>query len=310
MIGRVTAAALVLAFPLFTGCVKNGAVVVTPLNSYTKDDIIGKAEAYCRKYGMLPEEVRADTEIWRRLVNDVIRECVYADLSLVNNDELKGREEIKVSEEEIRSKYETLLASQKRYFSDKKEIVSAAITHPRDTILYYPKGLKWVRLFIVPFESEIRGKAAILLSEGKTAEYENLILKAEADMAGPLGKLRRRLPGDFEAAAAEYGGSAESLLYDGDTELFPSQLEATRTLKKPGDIAEYNIYQGHVFMVFDREPEYIEMPYGTVRNELAETIKEAKTILQRDKQMKKLYEDAIAGGSVKVRPKELYEERS
>ncbi|MDR0451962.1 MAG: hypothetical protein LBH15_02865, partial [Treponema sp.] len=238
MAKRVTAAAaLFLAFPLLAvfsvfSCAKSGVAVVTPVNSYSKEDILKKAEDYCKKYGMLPAEVKADQEIWNRLIDDVVREFVYADLSLVNAGELGAETEIEVSEEDIRDKYNTLLLSQKKYFADKKEIVSAAITYPRDTILYYPEGLKWVKTFTVPFESEARGRAAILLSEGRYGDYEELVAAAENAMAPLIQELRQKLAGGagFDDLAAEYGAagydSGEKLLYDEDGDLFAAQLAA------------------------------------------------------------------------------------
>jgi len=300
------AAPLFLIVSLLTGCNKNGALVITPLNTYTKEDIINQAEAYCIKYGMLPSEVRSDEGIWQRLIDDVIREYVYADLSRIHAEEINGAGVPVLSEDEIRSKYQTLLASQKLYFTEKKEIVSAAIKYPRDTILYYPLGLKYVKLFIVPFESETRGRAAILLNENKMNDYEKLMENAEADMAPLIRELRQKLQRgeSFDAVAEEYGGVTEDLLYEEDSELFPAQFNALRTLKKIGDIAEYNIYQGHVFMLFSGEPEHIEVPYEEVRETLASSIIASRQIIQHDRLMKKLYDEAIADGSVIIRDKE------
>ena len=301
-------AALLLSALLLAGCDKSGAVVKTPFHSYTKEDIINKAEDYCKQYGMLPSEVRADEGVWQRLVDDVIREYVYADLSVLYAEEIGSTGEPEASEDEIRSKYETLLFSQKQYFSEKKEIVSAAIKYPRDTIVYYPSGLKWVKFFVVPFEPEIRGEAAIFLSEGKIDEYEKWTEAAETDKRTLIREIRQKLQnGNFDSLAAEYGGATEDLLYAEDNGLFPAQLRALQNLKKPGDITEYNIYQGHVFMLFEREPDYIEVPYEIVRDELAATIIKNKTIIEHDRLMKKLYEEAIAKGLVKVKIKGIKE---
>lgn len=308
-----TVAALFLAFSFFTvfSCTQSDIVVATPINTYSKEDILEKAEDYCKKYGMLPAEVKADQEIWDRLIDDVVREFVYADLSLINAEELNGEAEIEVSEEDIRDKYETLLFSQKQYFADKKEIVSAAITYPRDTILYYPEGLKWVKTFTVAFESEVRGQAAILLSEGRYGDYEELVAAAENDVAPLIQELRQKLAdgAGFDDLAVEYGAAAydgrEKLLYDKDGDLFAAQLAAVKTLKETGDIAEYNIYQGHVFMVFVRRPDYIEVPYEVARDDLEASIKKARAIIQHDRKMKELYARAVGNGSVKIRIKEI-----
>ncbi|MDR1576411.1 MAG: hypothetical protein LBS37_10440 [Treponema sp.] len=298
-----------LAFSLLTlSCEKNSAVIVTPLNTYSKEDILQKAGDYCKKYGMLPAEVKADKEIWRRLIDDVAREYVYADLSLVHAGEIEAADDPQASEEEIRSKYETLLFSQKKYFTDKKEIVSAAITYPREPVLYYPEGLKWVKSFTLPFEAAVRGQAAILLNEKKQGDYETLIAAAENDMAPLIQEVRQKLRGGigFDELASEYGaGSAEELLYDKDTGIFPARLAALKTLEKTGDIAEYNIYQGHVFMIFVRKPDYIEMPYEMARDGIEASIKSAKSVLAHDRLMKKLYAESLANGSVKVSIKEL-----
>lgn len=300
-------ATLLLAISLLTGCNRSGAVVTTPLGSYSKEEIIGKAEEYCRNYGMIPAEVHADTELWERLLNEVIRKFIYADLSIIHAKEIDGLEEPVVSEEDIRSKYQTLLVSQKQYFAEKKEIVSAAIKYPRDTIVYYPEGLKYTKLFIVPFDSEIRGKAAILLSEGRSSEYKELMELADADILPQIRRLRQQLQndGDFEKAAEEYGGVTEDLLYTEDFELFPAQQQALRSLKNPGDIAEYNIYQGHVFILYDRAPSFVEIPYEEVKQEIAKKILAEKKIIQHDRYMEKLYDEAIAGRKVKVRIKEI-----
>lgn len=303
-----TAATLFLAFsflPVFS-CAKSDVAVVTPVNTYSKEDILEKAEDYCKKYGMLPAEVKADQEIWDRLIDDVVREFVYADLSLINAEEINAEAEIEVSEEDIRDKYKTLLFSQKQYFADKKEIVSAAISYPRDVILYYPEGLKWVKTFTVPFASEIRGQAAILLSEGRYADYEELVAAAENDMAPLIQELRQRLEdgAGFDGLASEYGGdTGEKLLYDEDGDLFAAQLAAVKTLKEIGDIAEYNIYQGHVFMIFVRRPDYIEVPYEIARDDLEASIRKARGIIQRDRKMKELYAKAVGNGSVKIKVK-------
>lgn len=304
---RYTAVLFCTAFFL-AGCARSGAVVITPLNSYTRKDILNKAGEYCQKYGMIPAEVRADTELWKRLVDDVIREYIYTDLRLLKAVEINAAGEPEVSEEEIRSKYEHLLFSQKEYFSEKKDSVTAAIRYPRDTILYYPEGLKWVKSFVVPFESEIRGRAAIFLSEGKTEDYEKLVNAAEADMAPLLQNLRLRLRGEagFDEAAAEFGGGEEALLYDEDHGIFAAQLTALRAMQKAGDIAEYNIYQGHVFMVFLRKPDYIEVPYGEARETLEASIRNAKTVIQQDRQLRRFFDEAIADGSVKIRTGGLY----
>ena len=305
------AAVLLLSVSLFVSCDNNNAVVITPLASYTIEDITGRAEDYCRQYGMIPAEVSADTAVWERLVNEVVRELVNADLCVIHAEELAGLEEPVVSEEDIRSKYDTLLASQKQYFAGKKEIVSAAIKYPRDTIVYYPEGLEWVKYFVVPFESETRGRAAILLSEGRTGDYERLMEEAEAGLSPVTGRLRRQLQGgaDFETTAGEYGGVTEDLLYMEDYELFPAQRQALRNLKKPGDIAEYNIYQGHVFMLCDSVPAHVEVPYGEVREEIRETIVNARKIIQKDRLLKKLYEEAIKNRTVKVLDKKLFEKK-
>ncbi|MDR1929736.1 MAG: hypothetical protein LBQ44_03810 [Treponema sp.] len=304
---RCIAAALFSVFSLLAvfACAESGIAVVTPLNTYSEEDILKKAEEYCKEYGMLPAEVKADTEIWKRLVDDVIREYVYADLSLIHAGEIKAEGDPPVSEEEIRSKYENLLFSQKQYFADKKEVVTGAVLYPRDPIVYYPRGLKWVKTFTVPFEAAVRGQAAIFLSEEKLDDYDRLVNAAENDMAPLLNELRQKLKGNFDEVAAEYGGDdAEELLYDEDFELFFAQLAALKTLKEIGDIAEYNVYQGHAFMILVRRPDYIEVPYEIARGDIEASIKNAKTILQHDKQMKKLYAEAVAKGSVKVRMKE------
>jgi hypothetical protein len=305
------AVTLLLTFSFLTvfSCTESGAAVVTPINTYSKEDILEKAGDYCKKYGMLPAEVKADQEIWDRLIDDVVREFVYADLSLINAEEFDTEAEIEVSEKDIRDKYKTLLLSQKKYFSDKKEIVSAAITYPRDTVLYYPEGLKWVKTFTVPFESEVRGRAAILLSEGKYGDYEELVAAAENSMAPLIQELRQKLAGGagFDGLAAEYGAAGyddrEKLLYDEDGDLFAAQLAAMKTLKETGDIAEYNIYQGHVFMIFVRKPDYIEVPYETARDNIEASIREARTVIQHDRKMKELYAEAVGNGSVKIRTK-------
>lgn len=302
-------AALLLIISLLTGCDKNGAVIITPFHRYTKEDIISKAEYYCNKYGMLTSEVRSDEQAWQRLVDDVIREYVYADLSKIYAEEINNAGVPELNEDEIRSKYETLLFSQKQYFADKKEIVSAAIKHPRDIIVYYPEGLKYVKFFTVPYEAEIRGRAAILLSEGKKDEYEKYVEGADEQIIPLIRGIRKKLrnSGNFDIAAAEYGGVSEDLLYSGDNELFPAQAQALRTLQKPGDIAEYSIYQGHVFMLFDRLPDHIEVPYEEIKEEIASSLMKNKTILQHDRLMKKLYEEAIAAGSVKIKIKSVKE---
>ena len=302
-------AALFFTVSLLAGCNKNDALVVTPLNTYSKADIIKRAEAYCIKYGMLPSEVRADENAWQRLVDDVIREYVYADLKQIHSEEINSAGEPELSEDEIRSKYETLLYSQKQYFTDKKEIVSAAIKNPRDTILYYPPGLKWVKYFIVPFEAEIRGRAAILLSEGKLNDYDRLTETAETDMQPLIRELQHKIQSgvSFETLADQYNGISEDLLYVEDKEIFSSQLRALKTLIKPGDVAEYNIYQGHVFMLFDRVPEYIEVPYEKAREELASSLIKNKKVIQHDKLMKRLYDEAIADRSVKLHTKGIKE---
>jgi hypothetical protein len=258
---------------------------------------------------MLPAEVRGDRETWKRLVDDVIREFVYEDLSLIHAEVINNAGEPELSEEEIRSKYETLLFSQKQYFTEKRDIVSAAIKYPRDTIVYYPPGLRWVKYFTVPFEAEIRGRAAILLSERRMEEYEKHIQAAESAILPLIRELRQKLHDgyNFDLLAAEYNGAIEDLLYTEDREIFPSLRIALNSLQQPGDIAEYNIYQGHVFMLFDRTPEYVEVPYEKIRDELANSIMKNKKIIQHDRLMKKLYEDAIAAGSVKIRAKELRE---
>jgi hypothetical protein len=304
-------AALLLVLPLLAGCAKSGAVVVTPLNSYTKEDILTKADAYCREYGMLPAEVKEDKEIWARLIDEVVREYVYADIQTLNADEINDEAEPEVSEAEIRSKYETLLFSEKQYFAEKKEVVTGAILYPRDVIVYYPEGLKWVTLFTVPFEAGTRGQAAIFLSEEKLGDYERLIEAAETEISPEIQNLRQRLKRGtaFAELASEYGGSQdETLLYDEDTGLFPAQLGALKTLKSPGDIAEYNIYQGHVFMLFVRTPDYVEVPYEAARDEIEASIRKNKAILEHDRLMKRLYSEAIASGSVKVRIKEINKE--
>ena len=308
----VTALFLTVLFftvSLLAGCTKNGAVVITPLNTYSKEDITNRAEAYCRRYGMLPSEVRADENAWQRLVDDVIREYVYADLKQIHSEEINGVKEPEISEAEIRSKYETLLFSQKQYFDEKKEIVTAAIKNPRDTILYYPSGLKWVKYFIVPFEAEIRGRAAILLSEGRTEDYQKHMETAEAAMMPLIRELRQKLQNgfSFDSLAADYSGIIEDLLYDEDNEIFPAQMLALKNLKKTGDIAEYNIYQGHVFMLFDRVPDYIEVPYEEAREEIASSLLKNKTIIENDRLMKKLFEQAVADGRVKIRSKGIKE---
>ena len=305
------AAVLLLSLSLFTACDNNNAVVTTPLAHYTKEDITGRAEEYCRQYGMIPAEVSADTVVWERLLNEVIRELVNADLCVIHAEEIASLEEPVVSEEDIRSKYETLLVSQKQYFTEKKEIVSAAIKYPRDTIVYYPEGLEWVKYFVLPFESETRGRAAILLSEGKTGDYEKLMEEAEAGLSPVISELRRQLQGgaDFDLVAGEYGGATEDLLYMEDFELFPAQKQALRSLKKPGDISEYNIYQGHVFMLCDSVPAHVEVPYEEVREEIKETIVNARKIIQKDRLLKKLYEEAIADRTVKVLDKKLFEKK-
>jgi hypothetical protein len=298
-----------LSFLAVFSCTESNIAVVTPVNTYSKEDILGKAEDYCKKYGMLPAEVKADQEIWNRLIDDVVREFVYADLGLINVEVIDTEAEIEISEKDIQDKYKTLLLSQRKYFSDKKEIVSAAITYPRDTILYYPEGLKWVKTFTVPFESEVRGRAAILLSEGKYGDYEELVASAENSMAPLIQELRQKLAGGagFDDLAAEYSAAGyddkEKLLYDEDSDLFAAQLAAVKTLKETGDIAEYNIYQGHVFMIFVRTPDYIEVPYEVARDGIEASIKEARTVIQRDLKMRKLYAEAVGNGSVKIKTK-------
>ena len=300
--------ALFLFFLFLLGC-NNGAVVTTPLNKYTKDDIIGKAEYYCNQYGMLPSEVRSDESAWQRLVDDVIREFVYADLGSIYAEEISNAGEPEISESEIRSKYETLLFSQKQYFADKKEIVTAAIKYPRDTIVYYPPGLLYVKFFTAPYNAEIRGRAAILLSEGKMDDYEKHIETAEADMMPLIRELRQKIQNgyNFDALADEYSGITEDLLYVEDSEIFPAQLRALKTLVKPGDFAEFNTYQGHVFMLFDRVPEHVEVPYEIVREEIAFSLLQNKIIIENDRFMKKLYEQALADRSVKIRSKGIKE---
>jgi hypothetical protein len=216
-----------------------------------------------------------------------------------------------VSEEEIRSKYDTLLFSEKQYFAEKKEVVTGAILYPRDVIVYYPAGLKWIKLFTVPFEAGTRGQAAIFLSEKKLGDYESLVAAAETEIAPEIQKLRQRLKGgtDFDELISEYGGSQdETLLYDEDTGLFSAQLIALETLKNPGDIAEYNIYQGHVFMLFVRTPDYVEVPYEAARDEIEASLRKNKAIIAHDRLMKRLYSQAIENGSVKVRIAEINKE--
>jgi len=302
-------AALLLTISLLTSCDESGAVIITPLNRYTKEDIISKAEYYCIKYGMLASEIRSDEQAWQHLVDDVVREYVYADLSKIHAEEINNTEVPLLSEDEVHSKYETLLFSQKQYFAEKKEIVSAAIKHPRDIIVYYPKGLKYVKFFTVPYEAEIRGRAAILLSEGKRDEYEKYVERADEQMIPLIRGIRKKLQnsGSFETMAVEYGGVSEDLLYSEDNSLFPAQAQALKTLHKPGDIAEYSIYQGHVFMLLDRLPEHIEVPYEEIKEEIASSLMKNKTILQHDRLMKRLYEEAIAAGSVKIRIKGVKE---
>jgi hypothetical protein len=302
-------AALLLTISLLSGCGKSGVAVITPLNKYTKKDIVSRAEYYCAKYGMLISEVRSDEHAWQGLVDDAIREYVYEDLRTIYAEEINNTGVPTLSEDEIRSKYETLLLSQKQYFAEKKEIVSSAIKHPRDTIVYYPKGLKYVKWFTVPYNAETRGKAAILLSEGKKSEYELLMEKADKEIIPLTREIRKKLQNreSFDILASEYGGVTENLLYSEDNELFPAEMEALRTLEKPGDIAEYSIYQGHVFMILDKLPDYIEVPYKEIREEIASSLLNNKTIIQNDKLMKKLYEEAIAVGTVKIKIKNAKE---
>jgi hypothetical protein len=301
--------ALLLAILLLTGCGKNGVVVITPLNQYTKENIISKAEYYCSKYGMLISELRSDEQAWQRLIDDVIREYVYEDLSKLHAEEINNAGIPELNEKEIRDKYETLLFSQKQYFTEKKEIVSAAIKHPRDTIVYYPPGLKWVKLFTVPYKAEIRGRAAILLNEGKQNEYKNYIEEADGQIITLIQEIKKKLLNgeNFDFLASEYGEVSMNLLYSEDNELFPAQAAALRALQNPGDIAEYSIYQGHVFMILDKLPDYIEVPYEEIKEEIASAILKNKIIIQHDRLMKKLYEEAIAAGSVKIKKKNVKE---
>ncbi|MDR0448492.1 MAG: hypothetical protein LBH07_07470 [Treponema sp.] len=302
------AIALFLIISLFTGCEKNGAVLITPLNKYTKEDIINKAEAYCTKYGMLPAEVRNDENIWQLLINDVIREFAYADLKKIHAEEISNADEPELTEQEIRSKYDELLASQKQYFGDKKEIVSAAIKYPRDTIVYYPVGLKYVKFFTVLFKAEIRGRAAILLSESKLGDYERLVEAAEADLMPLIRQVRHRIgSAGFDAVSAEYDYVMEDLLYVEDSDLLPAQQDALKTLIQIGDIAEYNTFQGRAFMLFTGVPDHEIVPYEEVREEIASSLLKNKIIFQNDRLMRKLYDEAIAAGSVKIRKKEIKE---
>ena len=299
------AALLLLAAGLLTCSANNNdnVVVTTPLNTYTREDIISKAEAYIIRFGMFPQEVREDTEIWKQLIDDVIREFVYEDLRLINRDIINNSGEPELSEADIRERYEMLLLSQQQFFQQNSEIVSAAIKHPRDTIIYHPEGLKYVKFFTVPFEPEIRGRAAILLSENKMDEYERLVDDAARDMLPLIQELRQRLQNGFgfDELSQEFGGYTEDLLYDQDTGIFPAKLNALRTLTRPGDIARYNTYQGHVFMLLIREPEFTVIPYEQVRAELASSILENRIMIQHDRLLRELYDKAIIDGSVKIR---------
>jgi hypothetical protein len=137
------------------------------------------------------------------------------------------------------------------------------------------------------------------------------VAAAETEIAGEIQKLRQRLRGgaDFAELISEYSGSQdETLLYDEDTGLFPAQLAALQTLKTPGDTAEYNTYQGHVFMIFERTPDYVEVPYEAARDEIEASLKKNKAILENDRLLKRLYSQAIANGSVKVRIEKINKE--
>jgi hypothetical protein len=297
-------ATLLFTVLLFASCRESDVVVITPLNTYTASYLNYRADALIRQQGMLPQQIRANERAWRNVVNEVIQEIIFADLRQIYAERISSIEKLEPCESEVRLKYETLLASQKNFFSERPDIVSAAINYPRDTILYFPAGLRWVRYFTVPFEPEIRGRAAIFLHERRIADYERLVENATADMEPRLNELRQKLQSgvSFDIVAEEYGGVTEVLLYNRNTRLFPAQFRALNALNNPGDIIEYNIFRGRVFMLFVREPVHIVVPFEEVRETLTSSLAASQVIMQHNQLMQELHEASIANRSVRVRP--------
>ena len=296
------AAALFLAVSLLVSCARSDVVVITPLNSYTVSDITYRADALIREHGMFPQHVRASARAWENVINEVIREIVFDDLSRIHADEINSLEEPVPTESEIRLRYETLLASQQQFFTQRRDIVSAAINYPRDTILYFPSGLKWVRLFTVPFEPEVRGRAAIFLHENRITDYERVVDGAAAEMEPQLAALRQRLQVgvSFDALAEEHGGVTELLVFNQDTRLLSAKFRALNTFTSPGDIVEYNTFQGRVFMLFVREPEHVVVPFEEAREELSASLAAAQRAAQHEELMERLLDNAISNRTIRV----------
>lgn len=221
--------------------------------------------------------------------------------------------DITVTEEEVKSAYDSSLELQKGNMDMDPKMVETQIAFG-GRVLVYPEGYMNVRHILVSFDEETSSAAAAAQGKNDTAEYDKIIKDAMSSIQPKLDDIKKRLEAgeDFAALMDEYNEdkqfSSEPAKSEGVVKGpysnmdIPGYLEAMVKLTAEGQYTEPVVSQQGAYIIQCVKMLKGEVPYDDVKDEMTKSMELQNKETEWYNVTKEWIDAAVADGTLKMYP--------
>lgn len=147
---------------------------IDSLKSTIRKDV--EAKAYVEGNTNMDNEISKQYEAFLKnlgYTEDSYKKQIRDDY-IINKVKSNYTKDITVTDEEIRKNYNSNVEQQKKAIQNSPETIESYLSF-NSPIYYYPAGYKYVRHILIKLPSEVIGQAAILQTQGKLSDLQELI---------------------------------------------------------------------------------------------------------------------------------------
>lgn len=216
--------------------------------------------------------------------------------------------QITVSDEDVRSDYDTNLDIQKSSIEKKPDTIELQLQ--MGTALYYPEGYKFVKHILVSYEDDtIINEAYEAYASDDTARYEQTVSRGMDAIRPKLDAIMAKLDAgeSFDDVMAEsmetvnFGSQDSGGVIGPYSESdIPGYIEKVQTLTREGQYSQpFGTYLG-AYIIYCESLLAGEVPFEDVREELHDTMLQQRQMEHWEQQTKEWTEAALADGTLKM----------